>query len=490
MTQRWTPRQVFAAYLISTLLMQAAWILTMPAFRGIDEFDHVYKAAAVARGQWTAPDPAPHGRGGIVTIPGSIVRAASPVCRYYDYVGHDNCFPIRTVGHGLVEVATGAGSYNPAFYVIVGTITRPFPGAAADFAMRATTALLCALLVAWAAAVIARWATTPWPLLALTIGLTPVLVYSTAIVAPNGVTYSSAALVWAALMGLARSPSDARGLALPLTIGSVALVATHTTGVMWLALAVATVVVLRPVSEWTRLLRRRLTTWILATGVVMIATALCLAWFRLAHTNTLSTKTVDSGSFPFEQLPLFHTLWALQAIAVFPLRDERAPAPVYVIWGAVLLTVLLMLFRIGGRRERIAGFEILGLLVVVPTILTVMSYRTESFAWQGRYSLPLWLGITSLAGFALDKRRRQPTMQTTWVLFAMLAIAMTISTVHVGLNEISHGPADPVVAGLPGGIALVGVLTVLGALAPLAVVGTRKRVLSPVGTGHHPSIGT
>ena len=34
------------------LLLQAAWMLTMPRATGIDEFDHVYRAASVATGDW------------------------------------------------------------------------------------------------------------------------------------------------------------------------------------------------------------------------------------------------------------------------------------------------------------------------------------------------------------------------------------------------------------------------------------------------------
>jgi hypothetical protein len=471
-----SPRQVFAGYLACMLLMQAAWILTTPAFRGPDEFDHVYKAAAVARGQWTAPHGAPHGRGGIVTIPGSIVRAASPVCQYYDYVGHDNCFPIKEVGHGHVQVATSAGAYNPAYYVVVGTLARPFTGAGVDFAMRAVTALLCSLLLAWAAVVVARWSTTVWPLLAFTVGLTPALVYSTAIAAPNGLTYASAALVWAALIGLTRTRALGRHLVLPLTVGSVTLVVTHTTGSMWLLLTGLVVLVLQPLREWARLIWSRWRTWLGAAAIVLTVTALSSAWIRLEHTNNLGTKALESDPFPFKQLPVFQALWALQSIGTFPLRNEQAPVPVYVIWGVLLICTLTLLFWAGSRRERIAGAMTLALLLVVPTALSVVSYRTESLAWQGRYSLPLWLGITFLAGLALDRRRNSPSPRATVIVLGLVATAMTISTVHVGLREISQGPADPVAAAFPGGMVLVAVLTVLGALAPLTVLLRRPEV--------------
>lgn len=470
-------RRAFIGFFVGLLLMQASWILAVPAFRGSDEFDHVYKAAAVAQGQWTARDLAQHGRGSIVTIPRSIVRAASPVCQYYDYVGHDNCFPIRLVGSDRAQVATAAGSYNPAYYVLVGTLARPFSGAAADYAMRIVSAVVCAALLGWAAAVIARWAKTTWPLVVFGVALTPVLVYSTAVAAPNGVTYSSAALLWASLMGLARGTTDGtggRGLVLPLTVGAVGLVATHTTGPMWLALVGGIVLVLRPARDWIELFRRRRGPWFAAAAVIIVAVALCISWIRLEHTNALGTKTLETGPFPFSELPLYQTLWAFQGIAAFPLRNEPAPVPVYVIWGLPLLAVLVLLLKQGGRRERAATVLTLALLAVVPTVLTVASFRTESVAWQGRYALPLLLGIPALAGLALDRRGGAPRPTAVRILFGLLATAMAISTVHVAGHEIAKGPTDPVVAGFVGGLVLVGVLAVLGALTPLAALAPAR----------------
>src|SRR4051812_17846045 len=44
--------RVAALVLLATLLAQAAWILAVPPFRGMDEFDHAFRAAGVASGQW------------------------------------------------------------------------------------------------------------------------------------------------------------------------------------------------------------------------------------------------------------------------------------------------------------------------------------------------------------------------------------------------------------------------------------------------------
>ena len=87
--------------LVGLLLSQAAWLLSVPAFRGLDEFDHVYRAASVARGEWMpSGERAGHGRGELVTVPRDILVAAGPECRALDYTGHDNCAPAADAGHG------------------------------------------------------------------------------------------------------------------------------------------------------------------------------------------------------------------------------------------------------------------------------------------------------------------------------------------------------------------------------------------------------
>src|SRR3954451_20163679 len=98
---------------LSLLALQVAWILTVPPFRGIDEFDHAYRAAAVAHGQWLPRASASvHGHGDYVEVPPALVRAAEPICASYTYTNHDNCQGADRVG-SYVEVASGAARYNP-----------------------------------------------------------------------------------------------------------------------------------------------------------------------------------------------------------------------------------------------------------------------------------------------------------------------------------------------------------------------------------------
>src|SRR3712207_2367380 len=134
----------FSAWVfLGALLLQVAWILAVPPFRGVDEFDHAYRAGSVAGGEWVSlGTEAAQGRGDLVRVPAGIVRDAGPVCSSYGYTGPDNCSPVARLDGDEVTVASAAARYNPLFYWVVGTPARPFDGVTALYVMRLTASLL------------------------------------------------------------------------------------------------------------------------------------------------------------------------------------------------------------------------------------------------------------------------------------------------------------------------------------------------------------
>ena len=175
-------RRVFVWALLGIFAVQVAWVFTVPPFRGLDEHDHSYKVAAVARGDWSPRhEVSPDGWGEFVVVPAALVEAASPVCEALPYTTSDNCSAGPSHGGGLVEVADSAARYNPAFYALVGIPARWADGADSLYAMRLTAVFLCALLIAGAVTVLRSWAETDAPLVGLLLALTPTMVYTTSV---------------------------------------------------------------------------------------------------------------------------------------------------------------------------------------------------------------------------------------------------------------------------------------------------------------------
>src|SRR3954452_7573645 len=239
-----TPARRFAFLVfLGAILMQTAWIVAVPPFRGSDEFDHAYRAASVADRVWMPTTPAQDGRGDLVPVSPALVAAAQPVCLTYLYVGPDNCYPVAQRVDGTVLIATAASRYNPVFYVVVGLPAKPFDGAPALYVMRFAGSLLTALLLGLAGWVVASSFGSIWPRLGLVVAVTPVVAYSDAIPAANGSEMISGLGLWCCLLAIGANlarPRHVRRLIVASIPFAVLLADLRSTGPLYVAIIVIT----------------------------------------------------------------------------------------------------------------------------------------------------------------------------------------------------------------------------------------------------------
>ena len=455
------PRRTFLVVLAGCLLIQLAWVVSLPAFRGIDEFDHVFKAESVAHGAMAGRGPAAHGRGQLVLARRSVVEDSSAVCASYEYTGRDNCHPVGNAGGDLVYVASAAASYNPAYYAVVGTLARPFEGYAADIAMRVVTALIAALLIAWSAVITASWARNVWPLVALVVGATPVLLYSSAIASPNGIGYAAAAVVWATALEFVETGT--MRLRAWVVAPSV-LVVSHLTGLMWLALILVSVLPLLTRERLRVTITAQRRAWVLAGSTLSVVAAATLTWVVVNKTNALGPVENAFPALTGGRMLRGQVLWALQTVAAFPLRNEQAPEAVYALWLIPFVTLVVLASFHVSRQVVASVVLVFGAWLAVPTMLTIVSYASEGLAWQGRYALPLSLGFTALAGLALSRRGGDPPRPVVLVLSLPCAVAHAVSVASVARSEASRGLAPTVLDPVTGGWILAGTLALAGGL--------------------------
>src|SRR3954451_5709421 len=94
-----TAQRASGLLLLGLVLVQVVWIFVVPPFRASDEFDHAYRAAAVARGQWVPSSArAPGVRGSLVTVPDDLVQAARAECARLSYTSRQDCRPVTRLG--------------------------------------------------------------------------------------------------------------------------------------------------------------------------------------------------------------------------------------------------------------------------------------------------------------------------------------------------------------------------------------------------------
>lgn len=466
------PVRLASLLTLGMLFLQAAWVFAVPPFRGIDEFDHAYRAAAVAHGQLLpSSEVVADGRGAYLSVPPSIVKAASPICSRYHYTGHDNCNPVRPVGKGLVEVASGAARYNPAFYWLTGKAAQPFEGTGNLYVTRVSALLLCLGFFWLAAYALASSFRTVWPLGALTLSVTPVFVYSTSLGAPNGVEMTSALALWCSLLGLGArhlERTQERALILIGMVSTAVLVTPRLLGPMWAILILAAVVCCLGRRRTLQLFTAHRVLMVVTAVVVVAATLAALVWNRLAAPNALSAEPDLGLGNPLGNSLAQFPLYAFQSIAAFPGRDEPAPLPVYV---AGLLALGLAAFIASRGVDRRWWSALAGLVVVwlgVQLVVTVSTYSHLGPVWQGRYALPFSAGIPVVMA-ALSERAgvRLPTRSVAVGLAGLLFVAHAVSIAGVYLRELETSPYS----GTPQWVDVpAGALVLLVAAACAAVV--------------------
>lgn len=473
------------------LLLQLAWVLAIPPFAGVDEFDHTYRAAAVASGQWQAPaSEATRGTGAMVEVPRHIVEAARPECERLPYTKAADCDPRSEAD--VVEMASGAGRYNPLFYALVGTPASAFEGTTAHYVMRLTNVLLCFALVA-AAWVVARRLASPlreWLALGITLALTPVALFSMAMVAPNGLEIAAGIAFWVAGLALLTRPEhasrpDAATVVL-FAVAGVLLLQLRSLGPVWFGLVVLLcLVATRPSGATLRRLLWGSGRMLLANAALLLSALGALAWTLSQDSLRVGIEKVDPiGAGALAGLVAkANIVWVFQSIAAFPTRVNLAPAPVYVAGLVLLIGLLTAAHRAGAGPARRAMWLTVLAALVVPSVITYRTYDSFGIAWQGRYTLPLSCGVMLLGALALARARREVRADLGVVGLAAYVVMQTLGPAAAMSNERSLSPGvdngawlllpTPVVALL---FAVGSGLLWLTAVAPLVASPDREPV--------------
>ena len=398
--------RVGALAFVGLILLQSAWILALPPFHGIDEFDHVYRAAGVAEGQWRLTTPAQGARGRLVTVPRGLVEAASPQCDALPYTDPANCYPTDEVAPGIVTVPTAADSYNPVYYAVIGVPARVFAGASVDYAMRIVSAALCAIGIAVSIGALHGTRAGPWMRFGLLVGLTPVLVYSTILPAPNAIEMVAALCLWTALLSLDRTDPGLRVRRLLLAVatgGASILALVRLLGPMWLGLIVIAVAGVLGLRRIVTLVRRDLLGCLVATATVLAATGLGIWWTLNAGLTGPSEEPVPSDPLGVDTWVAQVVVWTAQTVGAFPFRDQPAPIGVYGLYFLVVVPfVAVGIVRSHGRR-RVALVLLILAAAALPLFVTLLTFSEQGVIWQGRYGLPLIVGIPIVAGMMVDR---------------------------------------------------------------------------------------
>ncbi len=185
------------------------WALTTPLGAGPDEPAHIIKATAVAHGNFDASVVVVH-PGPRYSVPRTtldVPRAIGALTTARDcYILRPDvpasCAPSIGSDTTLAPATTEAGAYPPLYYLLVGWPSRLLAPQPAIYAMRMIGALLAAALLASGLTSATGIGRRRLVVTGAALALTPMAIYLTGVVNPNGLEIAGAFCLWLSLLDL------------------------------------------------------------------------------------------------------------------------------------------------------------------------------------------------------------------------------------------------------------------------------------------------
>jgi hypothetical protein len=453
---RSSPRGQFLVTFVLVAALTGLWALATPLFANADEQAHVVRAASVARGELVGKTPRSKLLKGY-----TFVRLPA----IYDDAGrHLNCFARRANRDASCdtfkgsesrtkEVITEAGRHPPAYYAVVGGVSRVWPRAAgAVYLMRLTTVLITALFVAFAVRALSRMASPRIALAGLAVALTPMVLSFGSSVNPTALETAAAIATWACGLVLvcelrAGKPPD-RGLVVQLGIAASALVLARQISMFWLAFIAVILAGILGKEALFRLWRVPLAR--LWGAIVAGCAAAQLLWILLANGLDLSVPigfepTLSNDELIRETVGRVGTFY-LEMLGNLGWLDTTLPGVTYFLLTVALGALVVLAIAIGIRSYVIGMLAAIVITVVTPIVLEVWQYNEYGLYWQGRYTLPVAVGVPLLAVFALQSDAGRRVLLRGWfmpALGAMLVMAHVLAF-YQALRRWSDGADGPV----------------------------------------------
>lgn len=274
-------------------------------------------------------------------------------------------------------------------------------------------------------------------------GLSPVVVFSTSVVAPNGLEILAALGFWVGLAGLAFD-SRSRHVHFSLSlIAGVILISIRSLGPLWcLLIFLCALVAFAPLWPTLRAMLRR-SEGLVAAVVAAVSGAASLAWILSQRSleiglveNDRPVSIAERAAQSFGAVPL----WAFQAVAAYPSRSNPAPGVVYAAYFFFLIALLAIGLVLASRRARLGMGLTVALSFLIPVLITAWTLDSFGVAWQGRYGMPLLIGVPVVAGICLSRLDGSLNRGLAGLGLVAWGVAQSAGPYGVMQDEIRNSP--------------------------------------------------
>lgn len=440
---------------IGFFLLCAAWALAAPYDASPDEAQHIIRAAGVARGEFAPkPEAAGGGTGAFQHVPASLVR--------------DNCWAFHSDksaacakapgGDAHVEkVPTRAGRYNPVFYAAVGWPLALWPNWLGVTLARLISAGLVSALLASAAHSMVAWTRHRVAAAGVLAAVTPITAHLAGSVNPNGIEIAAGVALIAALIPTMLEPEQPlrRAAMVQIGIAGSVLMTVRALGPLWCAAIIGIMLVPVTRERLRALLRFRPTWWAAAalfvTGAAGALWTVVMKASEMAPVNVPPQLTTAQGLR--QEVIVRWPGYMTEMIGVPSWLDTWLPGSAYTFWYLVLGVLIISALAFGRWSDRWRLF----LFFIVPfgviSLSDAIGAPKYGFGGQGRYLLPVAVGVPLLAAYvigrrgALDRDRSARLVRTVALVVLPLQLAFLSYTMirwQAGVGtSLQYTPLNP-----------------------------------------------
>jgi Predicted membrane protein (DUF2142) len=429
------------------------WSLANPLFAAPDENSHVIRAVAIDHGQLTGNSQPANLRQRLditpevleVRVP-RIYPAEQSACFAFQPNTPADCAHVegstREVG-----ALTSAGRHPPSYYAVVGVASWVWrPGSGVVYLMRFLSVLMTAAFIATALTALRRTTVPRVAAIGVLFAVTPMVLFVGSSVNPNGPEIAAAIAVWACGLVLVSQASEKidNRLVTATGIAGCVLALSRQLGPLWLAIIGVTIAVF---GSWDALRALARSRW--ARIWASFIAAFCVAqigWNVVVGSLGYTRYPNAPANIPTANIARF-TVGSMfgrykEMIGTFGWLDTPAPALTYVLWTAGIGFLVLAALAWARRRQAVALLVVIGATVVVPLVLESAVYGDAGGpAWQGRYALPLAVGVPIVAAMAMasSERGRQLAEPRLFVGAGVVLVAAHILAFAQNLRRYTVG---------------------------------------------------
>jgi hypothetical protein len=446
------------------LLSFSTWAFATPIMGVPDEPAHAIKAASVwqgsLRGQVDAIDsgnptvaiPIPVDR---VRVPASYAELTGiPSCFAFNNFVPASCAPPAGGERQLVEASTAAGPYSPLFYAVVGWPTGFLGADSGVLLMRLTAAVCSALFAGLAFAALRRLVRADLALIAVALAATPMVHFLAGSVNPNGLESVAAIALWCtslcATAAIVAGDRPERGVVVGLLVSGATFALLRPLSPLFAVMIVAVAVFIHGPAGIRSLVRRR-DAWLLG-GALAVPLVLAIGWSLgpgrvAAFAGTALPPDRSIGTVLFGLVDDYFE----QAVAVFGWKDTGPVLLAIGPWMIVVVALVAVAVLFGRAWGAWTVLAVAAGSLLLPVVLQWPSARTQGLAWQGRYQLPLLVGVPVVAAFVAAGWARSDVGPTTrLVRGGSVAVGAVLVVSHLTVMQRNvvgvEGPANYLLA--------------------------------------------